>query len=116
MYDKKRTFTILVRNFFCPYFCQCSPRISSCVPNAFSPNNDGHDDCFGLKYWGQISSLELTIYNRWGQLLFMTTDPQGCWDGTYKGVPQPAGGYVYQIKAATACEVAYRKGIVILVR
>ena len=86
------------------------------MPNAFSPNNDGHDDCFGLKYWGQISSLELTIYNRWGQLLFMTTDPQGCWDGTYKGVPQPAGGYVYQIKAATACEVAYRKGIVILVR
>jgi gliding motility-associated-like protein len=86
------------------------------VPNAFSPNNDGHDDCFGLKYWGQVSSLELAIYNRWGQLLFMTTDPHGCWDGTYKGIPQPAGGYVYEIKATTACGIAYRKGIVILVR
>ncbi|HEY4061669.1 MAG TPA: CshA/CshB family fibrillar adhesin-related protein [Puia sp.] len=86
------------------------------VPSAFSPNNDGNNDCFGLKYWGRVSSLELTVFNRWGQRVFFTSDPQGCWDGTYKGTPQPAGGYVYQIRATTACGTAYRKGIVILVR
>ncbi len=86
------------------------------VPSAFTPNNDGHNDCFGLKYWGHITSIQLAVYNRQGQLVFLTNDPAQCWDGTYHGKPQPAGGYVYQIKAATACGIAYRKGIVILVR
>jgi gliding motility-associated-like protein len=86
------------------------------VPSAFTPNNDGHNDCFGLKYWGHVTSIQLAVYNRQGQLVFLTNDPAQCWDGTYHGKPQPSGGYVYQIKAATACGIAYRKGIVILVR
>jgi gliding motility-associated-like protein len=86
------------------------------VPSAFSPNNDGNNDCFRLKYWGRINSMELEVFNRQGALVFSTNDPQQCWDGTYKGTPQPAGAYVYQIKATTACGTAYRKGIVILVR
>lgn len=86
------------------------------VPSAFSPNNDGNNDCFGLKYWGHITSLEMAVFDRWGKRVFHTTDSRQCWDGTCNGIPQPAGGYVYQIKAATACGLAYRKGIVILVR
>ena len=86
------------------------------VPSAFTPNNDGHNDCFGLKYWGHITSIQMAVYNRNGQLVFFTNDPAQCWDGTYHGVPQPPGGYAYQIKATTACGIAYRKGIVILVR
>jgi len=86
------------------------------VPSAFTPNNDGKNDCFGLKYWGQINSLQFSVYDRWGGLVFITNDPQGCWDGTFKGVPQPAGTYVYQIKAATTCGTVYRKGTVMLIR
>ena len=86
------------------------------VPNAFTPNNDGKNDCFGLKYWGQVNSLELSVFNRWGVRVFYTTDPQGCWDGTFKGTPQPEGGYVYEIKASTPCGIAFRKGVVMLIR
>lgn len=86
------------------------------VPSAFSPNNDGNNDCFRLKYWGHVTSLEMAVFDRWGKRVFYTTDPQQCWDGTTEGIPQPAGGYIYQIKAVTACGLAYRKGIVILVR
>jgi gliding motility-associated-like protein len=86
------------------------------VPSAFTPNNDGNNDCFGLKYWGSVQSLELAVFNRQGLRVFFTTDPQQCWDGTYKGKAQPAGAYVYQIRATTACGTAYRKGTVILVR
>jgi gliding motility-associated-like protein len=86
------------------------------VPSAFSPNNDGNNDCFSLKYWGHITSMEMAVFNRWGQQVFYATNPQQCWDGTFNGKPQPAGTYVYQIKAGTACGLAYRKGIVILVR
>lgn len=86
------------------------------VPSAFTPNNDGHNDCFRLKYWGRVTSLEMEVFNRWGQRVFFTTNADDCWDGTYKGAPQPAGAYIYQIRAATPCGMAYRKGTVHLIR
>lgn len=86
------------------------------VPSAFTPNNDGNNDCFRLKYWGRVNHLELEVFNRQGLRVFFTSDPQQCWDGTVNGTPQPAGAYVYQIRATTACGTAYRSGIVILVR
>jgi gliding motility-associated-like protein len=86
------------------------------VPSAFSPNNDGHNDCFGLQHWTRVSSLAMSVYNRYGQRVFFTNSTQQCWDGTLNGTPQPAGAYVYEIRAVTVCGTAVRKGIVILVR
>jgi gliding motility-associated-like protein len=86
------------------------------VPSAFTPDNDGHNDCFGLKYWGSVLSLEMEVMNRWGQRLFISRAPNDCWDGTFKGTPQPAGAYIYQIRAITPCGTAYRKGTVLLIR
>jgi gliding motility-associated-like protein len=86
------------------------------VPSAFTPNNDGHNDCFGLKYWGRITALEMEVFDRWGQRVFFSNTIDGCWDGSYKGIPQPPGAYIYQIRAATPCGMAYRKGVVNLIR
>lgn len=86
------------------------------VPSAFTPNNDGRNDCFGLKLWGQVTKLQFQIFNRWGHRVFSTTDPAQCWDGTYNGEPQPAGGYAYTIKAVTRCGTVNRTGMVILIR
>lgn len=86
------------------------------LPSAFTPNNDGHNDCFGLKNWGMITSLQFQIFNRWGQKVFATTDPSHCWDGRFKGVLQPAGGYAYLIKAVTQCGSVNRSGMVMLIR
>ncbi|NNV54315.1 T9SS type B sorting domain-containing protein [Panacibacter sp. KCS-6] len=86
------------------------------LPTAFTPNGDGLNDCFGVKSWGNLSRLEMNIYNRWGQLLFHSTNASNCWDGTYKGVPQPAGTFVYQIKATSICGDIYRKGSIILIK
>ncbi|MET6996314.1 CshA/CshB family fibrillar adhesin-related protein [Chitinophaga defluvii] len=86
------------------------------IPNAFSPNNDGKNDCFGLKYWGPVIELEFAIFNRWGENVFRTKNPTACWDGTYKGVPQPVGTYVYYISAKTICGTAFRKGALSLIR
>jgi gliding motility-associated-like protein len=86
------------------------------MPNAFTPNNDGRNDCFGLKYWGGVIGLEFNIYNRWGEVIFRSNNTSACWDGSYKGISQPSGTYVYQIKARTACGEVYRKGTVVLVR
>jgi gliding motility-associated-like protein len=79
------------------------------MPNAFTPNNDYKNDCFGLKYWGVVQDLDFSVYNRWGERIFHTSDPSVCWDGNYKGIPQASGTYVYQIKAGTACGDVYKK-------
>jgi len=36
------------------------------VPNAFTPNNDGVNDCFGIRSWGNVTLQDFSIYNRWG--------------------------------------------------
>jgi gliding motility-associated-like protein len=86
------------------------------VPNSFTPNNDGYNDCFSLKKWGTVSAFSAHIYNRWGQLIYRSSRPTDCWDGRLHGVDLPAGGYVYMIKAKTMCGDVFRKGIVMLVR
>lgn len=53
-------------------------------PNAFSPNNDGENDFLQL-YGNPVESAHWIIYNRWGEVVFETFDPQGTWDGTFKG-------------------------------
>ncbi len=88
------------------------------VPNAFSPNGDGKNDCFGVKYWGPANFFTMSIYNRWGQLVFHSQNINNCWDGTINGIPQPAGTYVYEIGVSSACSkgIIYRKGTVVLIR
>jgi gliding motility-associated-like protein len=91
--------------------------ISFQVPNAFTPNGDGVNDCFGIRNWGgDISVQEFKIYNRWGQLIFSTTKSSDCWDGTFKGAKQDPGGYPYIIKATSPCGNITRTGIVLLIR
>ena len=87
------------------------------LPTAFTPNNDGLNDCFGLKYWGNVTGLEFSIFNRWGERIFFTSDPAKCWDGNYKGVPQNSGAFVYVIKAKTVCAGdILKKGAFVLIR
>ena len=86
------------------------------VPSAFTPNGDGHNDCFGITHWGGVTITEFTIFNRWGQLVFTTKNPSDCWDGTYQGKKQEAGGYPFIIKVKSPCGDITRTGIVMLIR
>lgn len=87
------------------------------IPNAFTPNSDGLNDCFGIKNWGNITDLEFSIYNRWGQRIFFTTNPAVCWDGTVGGIKQNPGAFVYMIRAKSPCRgEIFRKGTVLVIR
>jgi gliding motility-associated-like protein len=86
------------------------------MPNAFTPNNDGLNDCFGVRKWGNVANLQFSVYNRWGDLMFYTTDDSNCWDGIYKNIPQPPGTYVYFVKGNTICGYVERKGTMVLIR
>lgn len=67
------------------------------IPNAFTPNNDGKNDVFGPAISGALQFYQMTVFNRWGQVVFKTNDSQYCWDGTYRGHPQKSEGFVYII-------------------
>ncbi|MFT4016439.1 MAG: gliding motility-associated C-terminal domain-containing protein [Agriterribacter sp.] len=64
-------------------------------PNAFSPNNDKKNDFFKILRPFNLVEYKLRIYNRWGQKMFDTSNPEEGWDGSYNGIPQNAGIYVY---------------------
>lgn len=66
-------------------------------PTAFSPNGDGENDVLRL-YSRFAEEVYWVIYNRWGQKLFETRDPDGFWDGTFQGVPQPVETYGYYLR------------------
>lgn len=61
------------------------------VPTAFSPNSDGQNDLFRARINDDITDYKMEVYNRWGALVFRTTDPEGAWDGAQ----QPVGTYVW---------------------
>lgn len=77
-----------------PVCFEFSPRIT--LPNAFSPNGDDHNDRFNVDN-GIFLEFRMDIYNRWGKLIFSTTDAVTGWDGSVNGQPAPIGGYVYRI-------------------
>lgn len=86
------------------------------MPNTFSPNGDGKNDCFGIRDWGIVQQLEFIIYNRYGERVFYTTDPNKCWNGLYKSNKPTPGNYVYYIKAVTTCGPVEKKDNIILIR
>jgi gliding motility-associated-like protein len=65
------------------------------APNAFTPNNDGANDVFRPLIFGPVESYTLLMYNRYGQLLFSSTNPLTGWDGRFQSELQGTGGYVW---------------------
>ncbi len=88
-----------------------------CIPSGFTPNGDGLNDVFrpvGIKF---TNLLDFRVYNRWGQQIFYTNNPDVGWDGTFQGVPQDMGTYYYTIIVGEpgGTNVVY-KGDVTLIR
>jgi gliding motility-associated-like protein len=65
------------------------------VPRVFTPNGDGVNDVLKPILVGITTFQYFTVYNRWGNIIFQTTDPNSGWDGTFKGVPQPVETYLW---------------------
>jgi gliding motility-associated-like protein len=68
------------------------------IPNAFSPNYDGRNDEFKVEYDCFFTSFDLKIYDRWGQLIYQSSNPDAMWDGLINGKEVPIGVYAYRIE------------------
>ena len=67
------------------------------APNAFSPDGDGINDYFNVVGQG-LTNYIIEIYNRWGQMVFKSTNLDNQWDGKFQPINSPPGTYVYKIK------------------
>ena len=67
------------------------------LPNAFTPNGDGRNDLF-MALGSEINTFELTVFDRWGQVVFQTTDIEKGWDGTVDGKQAKTDVYVWVVK------------------
>jgi gliding motility-associated-like protein len=65
------------------------------LPNVFTPNADNHNDLFKPFPYNSVAKIMLTIYNRWGSIVFTTEDPDINWDGKDKNSDQPCSDGVY---------------------
>lgn len=87
------------------------------MPNSFSPNGDGVNDLFKPVITGSIAQYELRIFNRWGQLVFISKDPLLGWDGKQKGQWLSAGVYLWLCRYQGAIGVSKEdRGTVLLIR
>ncbi len=106
------------------FLCEDSMSKSFCIkdtvylyiPDAFSPNNDGINDLFGI----QISThrfMQFDIYNRWGEMIYSTQDPTFKWNGKYMDKECPTDFYMYKIKYASFGSILeYKSGSFYLLR
>lgn len=87
------------------------------IPNAFSPNNDGVNDKYGvLNECENVQNFKFKIFNRWGELLFETDNPLKQWDGRFKGQEQPMDSYPFILSYKQNNKEYYNKGICTLLR
>jgi gliding motility-associated-like protein len=87
------------------------------VPTAFTPNNDGLNEVLRPGYKGIKKLSYFTVYNRWGQPVFSTTDMAKGWDGRFKNNDQAPGTYVWIAKAEDYAGKQYQvKGVFTLIR
>lgn len=76
-------------------FDVCPPRVH--VPDGVIPDGNGDDQYFQI-YGTNYTNFKITIYNRWGEVIFSSEDQTFKWDCTYKGKPVPGGVYPYIIE------------------
>ena len=102
----------------CSAGLQCFDADNLLMANVFTPNGDGYNDCYGIKFKHEDSLhiIDFAIYDRWGNQVFYTTNPNDCWDGDYKGQKADEANYVFYIRLRTPCGMKAKKGNVALIR
>ncbi|MES2731927.1 MAG: PKD domain-containing protein [Bacteroidota bacterium] len=93
----------------------CPPRIN--VPSAFTPNGDGKND--NMQVFGRhFHDLELTIYNRWGEIIYIGKNKAEPWDGYYRGELVQLGTYPWVLKAIADIDgsIIQMRGIITVIR
>jgi gliding motility-associated-like protein len=87
------------------------------IPTGFTPNGDGKNEIAKPVLVGMKELSYFRIYNRWGQMVYSTSEVGKGWDGTLGGKPQPSGTYVFAAQAVDYTgKTVFKKGTLVLIR
>ena len=93
-----------------------SPFLYYFIPSGFSPNNDGLNDRFQV-YGQDIYSVDMMVFNRWGEKIFQGNNQFQTWDGTYNGKQQAGGVYTFAVEIKFLNNaIVNKKGSVTLIK
>jgi gliding motility-associated-like protein len=101
--------TVIIDPVLCP--------MSFYMPTAFTPNKDGKNDVCKPTLIGNVLSYKFSVYNRWGQKIFETTDLQKGWDGKVSGFDTDSNVFIWLCNFQFQGQaIENRKGTVVLIR
>ncbi|GAB3911069.1 hypothetical protein GCM10028803_51620 [Larkinella knui] len=83
------------------------------IADVFSPNNDGINDAWEIRNTDQFPNCEVTIYNRWGEVVFYSKGYDKPWNGLYRNQKVEPGNYLYRIKTNDPLLPEYRGAILV---
>jgi trimeric autotransporter adhesin len=83
------------------------------VTSLFTPNNDGVNDYWYIPDLDRYGRVQVTVYNRYGKIVYSSDGYKNDWDGVWNGNPLPSGSYYYVIKSSVK---GFIKGVVNIVR
>ncbi len=87
------------------------------VPTGFTPNNDGRNDLLRPIFGTKFTLKQFSVYNRWGQQVYTTSQGGAGWDGKLQGILQETGVYVWILKITNEAGILIeKKGTAILIR
>ena len=97
-------------------FSTCSCQLL--LPNAFTPNGDGRNDTFRPLHACEMTNFEMQVYDRLGELVFRSLNPDRAWDGTYHGRKVAPGTFVWMVRyfSTETKQPVFRKGTVMVIR
>lgn len=86
-------------------------------PSGFTPNQDGKNDVFRARFFGKINQFLLNIYNRWGQKIYSSNNPEQGWNGKINNDAAASGTYIWECSYQPDGQKQYfKKGTVVLIR
>jgi gliding motility-associated-like protein len=87
------------------------------IPSAFTPNGDGRNDIFRPMLFGNVKRYQFAVYNRWGEVIYLTTELSKGWNGKFDSSTQDTNVFVwsctFQLEGE---EIKTEKGTVVLIR
>ena len=87
------------------------------IPSAFTPNDDGLNETFGVITDVAVKNFSMQVFNKWGQMVFNSSDITQKWNGTFKGKKVPNGAYPWILYYVTGTGTRkYQQGTVMLIR
>lgn len=115
------TYTVTVENYCGQTTDQVILSLIECgnevfIPNAFTPNGDRLNDILKGRAYFRLDDYELSIYNRWGELVFKSKVMTQGWDGQFRNQPSPAGIYTWKISYKRNDKQFTKTGTVLLIR